>query len=121
MSVYFKFQFACLRRNLSDLYYQYISQADVRESWGPFKRRLVSSAGKFSALKMPKVNDWKIPLFKDIYERPDKLLNQSEWDSLSLQIWDMFVENQQKFSTFKAKIQLRDRIADVIHVSMIHF
>ena len=52
----------------------------------------------------------------EVTEMPEDLLNGSEWDMLSQQVWEKFQNSQQRDCTFEKKLRLRDSIYKVIRV-----
>lgn len=100
-----------------NIYHQLNSQHDLRETvWG-FRRTLTDPAGTFSAPPGNNNGKWQRDHRVEAIGIPPELLNQSEWDALSLQVWNQFTKHQQLDTTFRAKMELKDRISHVIRVS----
>ncbi|KAL7639026.1 UNVERIFIED_CONTAM: hypothetical protein RMT77_010560 [Armadillidium vulgare] len=99
--------------NNSNIYYQIDSQFDLREEvWG-HRRLLNDRAGSFRASSGDH-GKWKKDHRVEVTCIPPELLKNSEWDGLSHQVWSMFNKHQQLDCTFRAKMELRQRISHVI-------
>lgn len=72
-------------------------------------------AGTFSSERINTNFQWK----SEVVGTPSDLLNGSEWDNLSQQVWDTFQCHQQTDKTFVKKMKLKDKIFKVIRVSRI--
>ncbi|ROT82217.1 putative poly(A) RNA polymerase gld-2-like A-like, partial [Penaeus vannamei] len=67
-------------------------------------------AGTFSSERINTNFQWK----SEVVGTPSDLLNGSEWDNLSQQVWDTFQCHQQTDKTFVKKMKLKDKIFKVI-------
>lgn len=70
---------------------------------------LVDRAGTFSC-ELKGDPRWKC----EVVDTPSQLLNGSEWDGLSQQVWDFFKQHQQTNKTFNQKLKLKDKVLKAI-------
>lgn len=73
---------------------------------------LVDRAGTFNC-ELKGDPRWKC----EVMDTPSQLLNGSEWDGLSQQVWDFFKQHQQTNKTFNQKLKLKDKVLKAIRVS----
>ena len=106
-------------QNSSQLYYELISQADVRHFVTycnqRVERQISGPAGSFfSQRQYP--HHRRADYTAEAKGFPQDLISGNVWDKLSQQVWKMFSQHQQLDTTFKAKMELKDRICHVIWV-----